>query len=145
MSGDIRVRWGWLRFMYVYTIVSAGSLGLGLILAPDVVVSAFKWPEQDPIVVGVMASIYVAFGALSALGLRAPLRFAPVLCLQLCYKAIWFVGVLLPLLVRGDLPAHGVVFAAIFASYIIGDLIAIPFPIMLAPDEVPTPGRAPRA
>jgi hypothetical protein len=145
MSGDIRVRWGWLRFMYAYTIVGAGSLGLGLILVPDVVVSAFKWPEQDPIIMGIMASLYAAFGALSALGLRAPLKFAPVLCLQLCYKSIWFVGVLVPLLVRGELPAHGLVFTVIFASYIVGDLIAIPFPIVLAQDDPRTAGSAPRA
>ncbi len=135
MSGNVAVRWGWLRFMYAYTIVGAGSFGLTLILVPEVVVSVFKWPEQDPVVLGVMASVYVAFGALSALGLRAPLRFAPVLCFQLCYKAVWFVGVLVPLLVTGKLPPHGPVFVGIFASYIIGDLIAIPFPVIFARDD----------
>jgi len=137
VSEDIRVRWGWLRFMYAYTIVGAGCLGLGLILAPHVVASALKWPEQDPVVLGVMASVYVAFGALSALGLRAPLKFAPILCLQLCYKSIWFVGVVAPLLVTGELPPHAPVFMAIFASYIIGDLIAIPFPYVFARQNAP--------
>jgi hypothetical protein len=145
VSEGIRVRWGWLRFMYAYTIVGAGCLGVALILVPDVVVSAFKWPEQDPIVMGVMASVYAAFGALSGLGLRAPLRFAPVLCLQLCYKSIWFVGVVVPLLVTGELPPHALVFMGIFASYIIGDLIAIPFPVVLARDDPRTTGSAPGA
>lgn len=142
VSRDIRVRWGWLRFMYAYTIVGAGCLGLGLIVAPDAVASAFKWPAQDPVVLGVMASAYVAFGALSALGLRAPLKFAPVLCLQLCYKSVWFVGVGAPLMFSGELPPHAPVFMAIFASYIIGDLIAIPFHHVFARENMaPAPGR----
>ena len=123
-------RWGWLKFMYLYTIVGAGSLGLGIIIAPDVARAALGWPKQDPITYGVAGSVYLAFGALSILGLRSPVRFAPVL-LQLCYKLIWLVGVMLPLAARGDLPAQGIVLAAIFATYIIGDAIAIPFGYVL--------------
>jgi hypothetical protein len=62
------------------------------------------------------------------LGLRAPLKIAPVLVLQLSYKVIWFVGVILPLLISGQFPPYAILFVAIFASFIIGDLIAIPFP-----------------
>jgi hypothetical protein len=61
------------------------------------------------------------------LGLRAPLKIAPVLVLQLSYKVIWFVGVILPLLISGQFPPYAILFVAIFASFIIGDLIAIPF------------------
>ena len=132
MSDDLHIRWGWLRFMYAYTIVGSGCFGLALILMPNVVISAFRWPEQDPAVMGVMASAYVAFGVLSVFGLRDPLKFAPVLCLQLFYKSIWLVGIMLPLLVAGRFPPHALVFAAIFATYIIGDLIAIPFPYLFA-------------
>jgi hypothetical protein len=45
----------------------------------------------------------------------------------LSYKRVWFAGVALHLAVKGQFPAHGHVFAAIFLSFIIGDLIAIPF------------------
>jgi hypothetical protein len=69
----------------------------------------------------------VAFGILSILGLRSPLKFVPVLFLQLCYKSIWFLVVLLPQLLGGQLPFHAMVLSLIFATYIIGDLIAIPF------------------
>jgi hypothetical protein len=113
--------------MYLYTIISAGLLGLGVVLAPDYVISMMGWPLQDPVIFGVFGSVYVAFGFLSILGLRSPLKFSPVLLLQLSYKIIWFAGVALPLALKGQFPAHGYVFVAIFLSYVIGDLIAIPF------------------
>lgn len=127
MSKDISIRWGWLKFMYLYTMVVAGGTGLGIILIPKVMISAFSLPTQDPIVSGIVGSVFLAFGILSIFGLRSPLKFSPILLLQLCYKVLWFAGIVLPLLLTGQLPMYGILFIIIFASYIIGDLIAIPF------------------
>ena len=132
MSGGYKVRWGWLKFMYAYTIIGAGALGLGIVFTPSVVTSVFGWPPRDPIGLGITGSVYCAFAILSVLGLRSPLKFAPVLLLQLCYKSVWLLGVVAPLLVQGHLPAYATVPAAIFATYIIGDLIAIPFSYVFA-------------
>jgi len=132
MPEGAAIRWGWLKFMYIYTIVGAGACGFGIVVAPDVMISLFRWPKQDPIMLGVVGSVYLAFGLLSILGLRSPLKFVPVLLLQLCYKLLWLLGVIVPMLVVGDLPSHGPVFVGIFASYIVGDLIAIPFPYAFA-------------
>jgi len=127
MSKDVRVRWGWLKFMYVYTIFGAGGFGLGVILVPDVMKSVFGLPSQEPIVFGVTGSVYLSFALLSILGLRSPLKFVPVLLLQLSHKSVWFIGVVLPLLVSGSLANYAMLYAAVFMTYIIGDLIAIPF------------------
>jgi len=127
MTEKTKVRLGWLKAMYVWTIVGAGGFGLMLLLAPSLAVSVFGFPAQDPFMRGIIASVYVAFGILSLLGLRSPLKFVPVLFLQLCYKAIWFVGVLLPQLLGGQLPLHAMILSLIFVTYVIGDLIAIPF------------------
>ena len=124
MTDGTNVRWGWLKFMYAYTILGAGGLGAGLLVAPKAIGAALGWPGQDPVMEGVMASVYACFGVMSILGLRAPLTFAPVLLLQLCYKSLWFLGVVVPLGVTGRLPAHALLFMGIFATYIIGDLIA---------------------
>ena len=137
MSDEVKVRWGWLRFMYVFTIVGAGSFGVSIILIPATVGSSLAFPRQDPITLGITGSVYTAFALLSVLGLRSPLKFAPVLLLQLCYKVVWTVAVILPLLVAGKLPTHGMILAVIFAFYIIGDLIAIPFRLVLSRE---TPG-----
>ena len=71
--------------------------------------------------------VYLSFALLSILGLRSPLKFAPVLLLQLSYKVVWLIGVILPLLVTGKFPMYAILHASIFVSYIVGDLIAIPF------------------
>lgn len=127
MSEDRGVRFGWLRVMYLWTIVGAGGFGLMALFAPRLMESTMAFPAQDPFLRGVTGSVNVAFGILSLLGLRSPLKFVPVLFLQLCYKAIWFIVVLLPQLLGGQFPTHAMVLALVFATYVIGDLIAIPF------------------
>ena len=127
MTKELNVRWGWLKGMYIYTIIGAGGFGLGIIIMPESMRSIFGWPSQDPIVFGVVGSVYLSFALLSILGLRSPLQFTPVLLLSLSYKVVWFIGVIPPLLLAGKFPAYGLLHVVIFASYLIGYLIAIPF------------------
>ena len=133
MDKNIKVRWGWIKFMYIYTIVGAGGVGLGIILIPDVMRSIFGLPNSDQIsAFGVTGIVYLAFALLSILGLRSPLKFTPILLLQLTYKSVWFIGVVIPLLLMVKYPAYAILFAVIYVSYIIGDLIAIPFSYVIA-------------
>jgi hypothetical protein len=127
MSDEGKVRYSWLRLMYVWTILASGGFGLVSLLAPSLTESMFGFPVQDPFLRGVIGSLYVAFGILSILGLRSPLKFVPVLFLQLCYKVIWFIVVLVPRLLDGQVPMYAMALSLIFATYVIGDLIAIPF------------------
>ncbi len=142
MSVKTKVRWGWLKFMYIYTIVGAGGFGLSMIFVPEVVQSIFGFPMQDPVVLGITASAYAAFGLMSVLGLKSPLKFTPVLLLQLLYKSIWMAGVILPLYVSGRFPPYAITVVVIFATYIIGDLIAIPFSHLLSREPVRERQRA---
>ena len=132
MMGKTKVRIGWLKAMYLWTIMGAGGFGLVLLFAPSVAESVFGFPAQDPFLRGIIGSVYVAFGVLSILGLRSPLKLVPVLFLQLCYKSIWFLAVLLPRLLGGHLPSHAMILSLIFATYLVGDLIAIPFSRLFA-------------
>ena len=132
MTKELNVRWGWLKGMYIYTIIGAGGFGLGIIIMPESIRSIFGWPSQDPIVFGVVGSVYLSFALLSILGLRSPLKFTPVLLLSLSYKVVWFIGVISPLLLAGKFPAYGLLYIAVFASYLIGYLIAIPFSYVFA-------------
>jgi hypothetical protein len=137
MSDNINIRWGWLKFMYWYTIIGAGGFGLGMIIMPKIMCSIFAWPTGDPIVFGITGSVYLSFGLLSILGLKSPIKFVPILMLQLSYKVVWFVGVILPLLISGKFPMFAILHVVIFASYIIGDLIAIPFSYVFAKQTDP--------
>jgi len=121
-------------YVLIYYFWSRG-FGVGVILAPGVLIPMMGFPLQDPVIFGIVGSVYVAFGLLSILGLRAPLKFVSILLLQLSYKVIWFLGVFLPLLAKGQFPAHGYIFVVIFLSFIIGDLIAIPFGYILKNSE----------
>ena len=127
MPAKSKIRWGWIKFMYIYTIVGAGGYGLGVLFAPKLIETMSKLPPQDHVIFGIVGSVYVAFGLLSILGLRSPLKFTPVLMLQLLYKSIWMICVILPLLFTGALEVYAIMLVVIFATYIIGDLIAIPF------------------
>jgi len=132
MSKELHVRWGWLKGMYIYTIVGAGGFGLGIIFASNLMTTMFSMPSQDPIVLGITGSVYLSFALLSILGLRSPLKFSPVLLLQLTYKIVWFVGVILPIIFVGKFPSYAILYVVVFATYIIGDLIAIPFSYVFA-------------
>lgn len=62
---DPGIRWKWLKFMYLYKIISAGLLGLGVIIAPDSMISMMGWPLQNPVVFGVYGDVHVAFDLVS--------------------------------------------------------------------------------
>jgi hypothetical protein len=142
MKKDKNIRWEWLKFMYWYTIAGAGGFGLAMVVMPETIRSLFGWPTQDPIVYGVTASVWLAFGLLSILGLKSPLKFVPILLLQLTYKSVWFIGVVFPLLISGQFPNYAILHVVIMASYIIGDLIAIPFSYLFSKQSVADTGLA---
>ena len=127
MSQEKKIRMGWIKGMYIYTILGAGLSGVVMIFAPSLSQRLFGMGEQDPIFFGIAASIWFAFGLMSIFGLKSPLKFLPVLCMQLTYKSAWIVGVIFPLIVTGKLPDYAGLIIVVMVSYIIGDLIAIPF------------------
>ncbi len=126
------VRWGWLKGMYIYTILCAGGMGLGILIMPDTMRRVFGWPTQDPVVLGLAGSIYLAAAVLALFGLRSPLRFSALLLFELAYKTIWLICVILPMIIRVKLPAYAIPQVIIFATFIVGNLIAIPFSYLFA-------------
>jgi hypothetical protein len=115
-----------LRAMFALSIILAGVLGFALLVAPGPVQSAFGMPTEEPYVAGVAYSAWFAFGLVSVLGLRSPAKFWPILLLQLTYKVTWFVAVVFPHL-SGGLPTFAETNSAIFAIFVIGDIIVIPW------------------
>lgn len=135
MATNKKIRWGWIRGMYIYTIILAGLFGLGIILIPETIKTSFTWPVEEPVAFGIIGSVYLAFGLLSIMGLRSLLKFVPVLLLQLCYKSIWLIGVVLPLWINANFPGYAIPTVIIFITFIIGDLIAIPFSYVFAKSD----------
>ena len=135
MEGNVSIRRGWLKTMYLYTFINSGGMGLGMIIFPGPVQTAWRFPAQDPVMFGACGSIFLALGLISLLGLRSPLKYAPVLLLELVYKPIWLAAVALPLFLKGLFPFYVVVMSGVFITFIVGNLIAIPFSHLLRKEE----------
>ena len=127
MEGNSSIRWGWLKAMYFYTFVVSGGVGLGMILIPATIQSVFRFPPQDRVTFGLCGSLFLALGLVSILGLRSPLKFVPILLLELVYKPVWLIALALPLFLKGQFPFYVVFISVTFLTFIIGNLIAIPF------------------
>lgn len=124
MSEEVsRLRLYLMRAVYLLTF-----LGLGYSVWPQIISPDKLW---DPLT-GVAFSFWAAYSALMGLGVRYPLKMLPLLILQLFYKSVWFLAVILPLRSAGqlDLAATGMI--RTFAIAVVLDLIVIPWPYVLA-------------
>ena len=131
MSQTADIRWGWLKAMYIVTILAAGALGLGIVLAPELI-KARLHTTCDVIPYGTLGAVWLAMGIIAIFGLRDPLKFVPLLLLQLIYKVVWIASVFVPLWMTGTFPERHIVTAVLFGLIIAGDLIAIPFRYLFA-------------
>ena len=121
-----------LRFQYWFTVLAALPLGLAIILFPEFTRKLFKWNEQDGLIFGISGSVYCAFGSLSLLGLRDPLKWSPILLLQFVYKMTWLVLVVGMMAKRGELElSSSITLILAYAAMIAGDLWALPWRYLL--------------
>lgn len=121
------IRWGWLKAMYLYTLFGAGGFGLAMLAFPRTVQTLLRFPAQDPVMFKIYGAVLFSAGLMAIPALRVPLKFIPLLLLQLIYKPIWLAVSAIPLFLKGQFPLYVVVISVVFLIYIIGDLIAIPF------------------
>lgn len=120
-----------MRTMFLLNFLILGMSVWPSILTPDKVIAPMN---------GIALSLWGALSLLSILGLRHPLKMAPVLLMQFTYKGIWLLGVWLPLRNAGMLDATA---ASLFSACAIGivlDTIAIPW-VYLWNTLIRTPGN----
>jgi hypothetical protein len=132
MENHHPVRWGWLKAMYICTFVVSTCIGMAMISIPNTFKSVFQLPPQDTIILGLTGSLFLALGLVSILGVRSPLKFAPVLLLELVYKLVWLAALALPLFLEGQFPFYVVFISVSFLAFMVGDLIAAPFSYLFA-------------
>jgi hypothetical protein len=118
--------------MYVYTIIGTFILGIWIIFFGDTMANIFAFPPQDKIMHGVAGSMYLSFGVVSIFALFNPIRFVPILLVQMGYKVIWFAFIFIPELIKGNIDTYAILLAIGFATYIIGDILAIPFKMLFS-------------
>jgi hypothetical protein len=123
----------WLKGMYLANVLISGPIGLTTLVAPALVRALMGVPAGDPVHFGIAAgTIPLAFGIAGGIGLRFPLRMAPALLIQVLYKSLFLLGVILPQAIQGGIPGYAVPLALLFALFILGDVIAIPFPYIFS-------------
>lgn len=125
-----------MRFQYWMTATIATVLGLVVMFFPEITREYFMFKEQDQVVFGISGAVYFAFGVLSILGIRNPLKWLPILLLQFTYKVTWFIGVIGLLSLRGELDIRSSIWLICgYAVFVAGDIWAIPFRYVLASDD----------
>lgn len=138
-SPDSPIRYGWLKGMYGANVLISGPIGAGALLAPETFRSLMGLPPQDPIHFGIASgAVPLAFGLVGLWGLLAPLRVAPVLLLQVCYKVLFLLAVALPLALAGQFPSYALPMLGIFGFFVAGNLIALPFSYLFGRGSGPT-------
>lgn len=100
--------------MYLLNLLGAGIPGFIIVFFPVFAEQYVLWDGQDPAVMGILGSIWLSIGIVSALGLVRPYLFLPVFVLQFFYKSIWLLSHVLPLWVQGDLRPNLQILIAIF-------------------------------
>jgi hypothetical protein len=85
-----------LRAMYLLV-----SIGLGLVIWPQILFPGKPWQLMQGVVVCMLA----AFQLLAVLGLRYPLQMLPILLWELAWKTIWLSVVALPQWSAGTIDA----------------------------------------
>ena len=116
---------------YIVTVLVAGAFGLAMVLGPELVKSRLH-TSCDVVHNGTLGSIWLAMGVVAILGLRDPLKFVPLLLVQLIYKVVWFASIFVPLWMTGRFPAAHAITTVLFGVVVVGDLIAIPFRYVFA-------------
>ncbi|MBU4173557.1 MAG: hypothetical protein KKB90_01155 [Actinobacteria bacterium] len=121
-----------MRFQYWFTVFAAIPLGVAIILFPEFTRNLFNWKEQDRLIFGISGSVYLAFGTLSLLGLKDPVKWSPILLLQFVYKVTWFMAVVGLMAKRGELELSSASYLIIgYAAMVAGDLWAVPWGYLL--------------
>ena len=126
MSNAKKPRTFLLKVMYAVTIAIAGGLGIGMLAIPGTTQWIFG-VDCPQVISGLVGSVFVAFALLSILGLRDPIKYAPVLLMQLLYKTVWLCFVALPIMIAGEITVDLIALIAVFVVIVVGDLFAIPF------------------
>ncbi len=120
-----------LKICFLYTFVTTIPFGLIVLFAPGLFSIISDMPIQDQYIFGIAGSVWFAFGISSLLGFRNPEKFVPVLLMQFLYKVIWILVVAVPLLLTRSVQMYAILFVVVFISYIVLDIIAIPWSELL--------------
>ena len=107
-----------MRVLYLLNLISLGPDNWFAIISPN---------EQAEPMTGVAISFYAALSLLCVFGMRFPLKFTPILLIQLIYKSTWLIGTYLPAKNLGILDDNLESWFWVMAPGIVIDILVIPW------------------
>ncbi len=118
-SGLSKVRLYLMRGLYLLTFIGLTKQAWTEILFPA---------EPLDYITGVAFSFWASYATLMGLGVIYPVKMLPLILLQLCYKAVWALGVYLPMKSAGLVTESAESFFWICVIAVVLDIIVIPWP-----------------
>ena len=88
-----------LKIIYIANIIVAGWISISSLFFPKTAATTvFQNAYQPTEVIRLVGCLWLAIAVLSVLGLWKPISFSPILLVQLIYKGMWLLVVVLPAL-----------------------------------------------
>ena len=88
-----------LKIIYIANIIVAGWISISSLFYPKIAATTvFQNAYQPTEVIRLVGCLWLAIAVLSVLGLWKPISFSPILLVQLIYKGMWLLVVVLPAL-----------------------------------------------
>jgi hypothetical protein len=124
-----------VRLIVMKVIYGGTFLFVGVDAWKTILTHSGPWDPMQ----GVAWSFWAAYGTVMVLGLRYPMKFLPLLLLQVLYKLVWLAGVGYPLWSTGHLMDSSVKpemlpasqLAAVFVLAVVIDVAVIPWRYVL--------------
>lgn len=107
-----------MRVLFLINLISLGPDNWSAIIFPN--------QQMDPMT-GVAISFYAALSLLCIFAIRFPLKFTPLLLIQLIYKSAWMIGIYLPAKNSGILDESIESWFWVMAPGIVIDILVIPW------------------
>ncbi len=122
-----------LKAMYLAAIFGAGVAGAVSLFAPGLAGKyVFGGDAQVEVYLRIVGAIWLAIGLIAIAGLLDPMRYLPILLLQLVYKSTWLICAAYPALLHGRMTTGLTGLTVLFTVWVIALLAFVPFRALLS-------------
>ncbi|WP_373489044.1 hypothetical protein [Blastomonas sp.] len=117
-----------LRMMYGAAVVGAGLVGAITLIAPSTAGRyIFAEATEIDVFMRILGALWLAIGLVAVAGFSDPVRYLPVLLIQLVYKSAWLAFAAYPALASGKSSAGLIALTLLFTMWVLALAILIPF------------------
>lgn len=123
-----------LKIMFGAAVLGAGVVGVLTLFAPAIAGQyVFAGATEVDLYLRILGALWLALGAVAILGFSNPMRFAPILLVQLVYKTAWLAIAAYPALIAGERSPGLLFLAVMFSVWVLALTVTIPFRALIAP------------